>query len=389
MFVEPRARSMAIAVQRIDPDIEGIARLVIEELRHGGCAGWICNTVDRAQAACRAAAALAPDIPRLLLHARMLPEQRNERERRLERWLGSQNRDAQRPERVLVIGTQVLEQSLDVDFDLLVTDLAPVDLLLQRAGRLHRHRDRTNRSSAHPTPRLWIAYPAGAAAHLPIKPIASVYSEALVRATVRTLAGRPQITLPEDIEGLVEEVYHGTIPEPDDALHDAYIAHVGGSIAQRQNAQTRVLPHPTSEDDIFGDLRMPFSDEDDPVIHETLRAITRDAEPSVQVICLVGRDGQVFVSEEAVDPVELTVAPNRPLTGQLVRRTISVSRLSLVRALLNRAEYLPAGWKDRPLLHHRRAIVFTDGVAIVGGDRLLLHPELGLVIQKADVESAA
>lgn len=389
VHVEPWARSMAIDVHRIDPDVEGIARRLLEEIRRGGCAGWICNTVDRAQAACNATAALAPDIPRLLIHARMLPAHRNECERRLERWLGSQSRGAQRPGRVLVIGTQVLEQSLDVDFDFLVTDLAPVDLVLQRAGRLHRHRERTNRSAAHPTPRLWLAYPTGAPEDAPIKEIASVYSEALVRATVRTLARRTQIILPEDIEPLVEEVYHGTIPEPDDPLHNAYIEHVGGSIAKRQNAQTRVLPSPSSEDDIFGDLRMPFGDDDDPVMHETLRAITRDTEPSVQIVCLVGRDGRHFVSEDAADPLDLTVAPSRPLIGRLVRRTVAVSRPSLVRALMENADYLPATWKDRPLLRHRRALVFTDGVAMVGAERLLLHPELGLVIDKARAQPAA
>lgn len=388
VHVEPRGASTSIEIRRIDPDIEGIARLLIEEVRHGGCAGWICNTVDRAQAACQAAAALAPDIPRLLLHARMLPAERNARERRLEQ-LGSHNRGARRPEQILVIGTQVLEQSLDVDFDLLVTDLAPVDLVLQRAGRLHRHRDRTNRSAAHPSPRIWIAYPDGAAEDVPIRTIASVYSEALIRATVRALAVRTRITLPQDIEPLIENVYHGAIPPAEDELYDAYITYAGGAIAKRQNAQTRVLPRPSSEDDIFADLRMPFRDDENPVVHETLRAITRDGEPSVQVVCLIERDGRFFTSEEAVDVLDLSLPPQRPLISRLVKRTITVTRPSVVRALLDGAEYLPAAWKDRPLLRHRRALAFSDGVATIGDTRLRLDSELGLVIGKADAEPSA
>lgn len=208
-------------------------------------------------------------------------------------------------------------------------------------------------------------------------------------ALIGMSSGVPHITLPDEIETLVESVYHGGIPEPDDPLHDAYIDHVGGSIARRQNAQMRMLPQPTWEDDIFSDLRMPFSDDDDPVMHETLRAITRDAEPSVQVVCLVCRGEQVFVSEASIERVDLTTTPDRRLTGHLVRRTITVSRPSLVRALLDDAEYMPARWKDLPLLRHRRALIFTDGVVLVSGDCLRLHPELGLVIEKVHAEPTA
>ena len=66
---------------------------------------------------------------------------------------GKAERDP-RVKRVLV-ATQVIEQSLDLDFDLMITELAPVDLILQRLGRLHRHH-REGRSAHVASPSLYI-----------------------------------------------------------------------------------------------------------------------------------------------------------------------------------------------------------------------------------------
>ena len=289
--VPAHGASVAVEIERVDPDVARLAQAVVEALRPGGCAGWICNTVDRAQKAYAAVARIAPAMPRLLLHARMLPEERQARERQLEALLGPEDRGANRPERCLVIGTQVLEQSLDVDFDLLVSDLAPVDLLLQRAGRLHRHRNRRNRSPAHPEPRMLIAYAQGVFDTVPIREVAAVYADVLVRETLKVLEGRTRITLPDEIESLVEAVYREDLPAADDRLFGKYQQYRGKTIASRQNAEGRLLPSPEIEDDIFGNLTMPFSDDEDPAVHEELRAITRDTELTVQIVCLA-RAGQ-------------------------------------------------------------------------------------------------
>ena len=74
----------------------------------------------------------------LLFHARFAMGDRLEREREVLAQFGTQSRDEERMG-VLLIATQVVEQSLDIDFDVMVTDLAPIDLVIQRAGRLHRH----------------------------------------------------------------------------------------------------------------------------------------------------------------------------------------------------------------------------------------------------------
>ncbi len=70
-------------------------------------------------------------------HSRFLAADRAAKDAELQERFGPRGHG--RPDRHIVVASQVVEQSLDIDFDLLVTDLAPVDLMLQRMGRLHRH----------------------------------------------------------------------------------------------------------------------------------------------------------------------------------------------------------------------------------------------------------
>ena len=378
---KPRGRSVPVALQRHVDDPAAVARLLLDAVADGGCAGWICNTVARAQQACELIRQLDPALDRLLLHSRLLPEERARREQRLESWLGPEREGVHRPHRCIVIGTQVLEQSLDVDFDLLVIDLAPVDLLLQRAGRLHRHQ-RGNRSPRHPHPRLVIVQPDGPLETVNLDRVAKVYAEALLRRSLRALGERPTITLPDDIEALVEEVYREGIPSPDDALLPSMIALLGAHCADRQNADGRLLPRPTHEDDPFGDLKVTCDDDEDPRLHKQLRAETRLGPTSVDLVCLVERDGSLYVDESDPTPLALDAPPDHALTRRLVRRTLSVNRESLVRDLLANASYQPESWPLNALLRYRRAVAFRGGVAVVGDTRLTLDPELGLLIDR-------
>ena len=386
----PRGQPVPVSLARAHGDLETIADDIVQRTEHGGCAGWICNTVDRAQAAYKAIRQRLPaEVPVLLLHARMLPEERAAREQTLEQWLGPEQSSPNRPARCVVVGTQVLEQSLDVDFDLLVTDLAPVDLVLQRAGRLHRHTDRRNRSAAHPTPRLILVHPDGDFAHVDLREVAIVYAEALVRETLRALHGRTTITLPDDIEPLVEAVYRTDLPVADDALFGAHIEHLGIGAAKSQDAAARLIPRPSQPGDIFGDLKVWLDDEENPALHEKLRAMTRDADDSVQVVCHVGRGNAVFVSEQDSTPLDLASKPDRQLAARLARRTVNIGNAFLVRALLGGASVSPEGWQEVALLRHRRALVFVDGTAQVGDRRLTLDAQLGLVIERPSARSTS
>lgn len=119
-----------------------IAELLDRELADGGCAVVIRNTVREAQETYEAVASVFGRGHTTLLHSRFLAAERAARDRQMLKLFGKDS--AQRPFRHVVVATQVIEQSLDVDFDLMLTDPAPMDLVLQRVGRLHRH-DRAER----------------------------------------------------------------------------------------------------------------------------------------------------------------------------------------------------------------------------------------------------
>ncbi len=124
-------------------DEESVLALIAEQARAGRCIAWIRNTVSDAR---RAHALLtermqASDV--MLFHSRYAMGDRLDIENAVLARFGKHSSAAQRKGRVLV-GTQVLEQSLDFDVDLMVSDLAPIDLVIQRAGRLQRHARQAN-----------------------------------------------------------------------------------------------------------------------------------------------------------------------------------------------------------------------------------------------------
>lgn len=117
---------------------EGVIQGIREALSTGKCVCWIRNTVADALAAhALFAGSLSPESL-ILFHARFALYDRLETEERILSHFGKEGGADERRGK-LVIATQVVEQSLDADWDFIVTDIAPMDLLIQRAGRLQRH----------------------------------------------------------------------------------------------------------------------------------------------------------------------------------------------------------------------------------------------------------
>jgi CRISPR-associated endonuclease/helicase Cas3 len=112
--------------------------IIINEAKQGRCVCWVRNTVKDAIEAYEELAKAYPKDKLTLFHARFAMCDRQRIEDDVLKRFGKESTAEQREGRILV-ATQVVEQSLDVDFDALITDLAPMDCIIQRAGRLHRH----------------------------------------------------------------------------------------------------------------------------------------------------------------------------------------------------------------------------------------------------------
>ena len=221
------------------------ADAALEEVERSADAGkavvYIRNTVDDASEAYAAlkARGLAPD----LFHSRFALVDRLEIEKKVTATFGKGSTSATRAGRVL-IATQVVEQSLDLDFDVLVTDLAPIDLLIQRAGRLWRH----YRKEREGRPELLVVGPqpidepgeSGSA-----EPFGAAYvykDHARLWLTARTLQDAGAIESPGGLRALVESVYGEGVEERIPvALQDSLFAAEGRAGADRGAATTNLL----------------------------------------------------------------------------------------------------------------------------------------------------
>ncbi|WP_025183444.1 CRISPR-associated helicase/endonuclease Cas3 [Leptospira kirschneri] len=196
-------------------NISEIAGKILESIQNEGNVLWICNTIQKAQQVYSYLKDYKTEISDTfylkLFHSRFKFKDRKIIEQEIESLFGPENSDEKysRPKRGILIATQVAEQSLDIDFDYLVTDIAPIDLLLQRLGRIHRH-NRTNRAGCFPEPSALILVPASLEE---FKSFSSMYYEFTIAKTLALLSETSTIQLPQMYRKFVEEVYSTQIPK--------------------------------------------------------------------------------------------------------------------------------------------------------------------------------
>ena len=257
-----------------------------EKLMDGGCAIVILSTIRRAQEFAKEVRAQMPEAEIILLHSAFLMPDRAARERELLQKLGKRSTKAER-DYLIVIGTSVLEQSLDIDGDVMLTDLCPMDLLLQRLGRLHRHAIHDSmRPEQLKAAQCYVIEPDEDAFE---SGTSRIYGDYLLMRTKKRLPDH--ITLPTDIPNLVQDCY-GTW-DPQFAGEEVSIYQKAGekeikkTKLKRTGAQTYVLGDPDeSLTGWLGNVKSDFSE-------GKAMAQVRDAENSIEVLLFIKHEDEI------------------------------------------------------------------------------------------------
>ena len=369
-----------------------------DALREGGCAGVIVNTVKKAQAVAARLRAELPEFEVIVFHAQFLMPDRTAKERALMKRIGKHSTPEQR-DKLIVVGTQVLEQSLDIDLDFLVTELCPMDLLIQRIGRLHRHENRTR---PRPMAQARCAvldtgtedFDEGSKA---------VYGEWLLWRTRKLLPAA--ITLPDDIAPLVQDVYGW---EPD--LLSASVQSMAARAAY-ENAQNKkrskaeeftILPPEEHKKRPARNVLDGWMEDVGAVSDNGARAAVRDGDPSIDVLVMM-RDtaGNVrFLPDEMGQPgacVPTDEPPQPEMALQIARQKLRLpgyfsKRWSVeqtIDALEARNREVFGLWQQSPLLRGELILLLDDHLtAQLAGQVLQYDRENGLTYRKEEENEA-
>ena len=386
-------RRSTVRLRRLTKD--ALVPLLTEALADGGCALVVRNTVRRAQETYELLReTFGEDVG--LNHARFTIGDRLAKDADLLRRFGPPRSRPDRPHRAVVVATQVVEQSLDVDFDLLVSDLAPIDLVLQRMGRLHRHdRPRPPRLA---TPTCYIDYlPSTASDDPAVEPGAkAIYGEQdmLMSAAAldRVLDGPGVVTVPDDVHDLIEAVYGADAPVPprwQETVSQAREAYEAERSNKFKSAQGFLLDEPKKSrrsTSLVGWLHTTASDNE-----EKGRAQVRDGEDSLEVIlldlhrvggqeeprtlpCQPGGTVHIIPTDRVPDPKVV-----RAMALSAVRLPASLSNTRVIDQVIDELErWVVPAWQDEPQLRGQLFLLLEDGRAHLGGKTLEYSPTTGL-----------
>lgn len=286
---------------------------------------WIENTVLEAQERYLDLAARAADIGVAcgLLHSRYSVEDRHVLEEKWVNQFGKAGRDKRTEQGRILVGTQVLEQSVDIDADFMVSRFAPTDMLLQRMGRLWRHSE-TPRCPAASCEAWLLAPTLEKAVSFPEKAFgisAFVYSPYVLCRSLEVWTSLASVSLPSDIRGLIESTYQSRQEEDRMAFMLAELDNGSrwrkGRIAMQQLARLTLAEAGNTLPESKAQTRYSETDNFDVLL---LRNISLVSEEKVTRITLLnGQQWNLPWNRQALNKAQW-----RQLTAILMRQVVAV-----------------------------------------------------------------
>jgi CRISPR-associated endonuclease/helicase Cas3 len=277
-------RSVEVAIKSTSDD--EIVEILDNITSDGGFVGIILNTVGRAQILARSLSGRFGRDHVRLLHSRYTNIDRTTKEAEVLEILKNGDRNS-KSSRMFIVGTQVMEQSLDLDFDVMVTDLCPIDLLLQRMGRLHRHvRERPDKA----TKATCYILDTGDGAFE--KGSEMIYGKYHLMNSRRLLSHKDILCLPEEIPLLVRQAYSDEGIDMPEELQNEYLGarqKMATSIKIKESkAKAFQIKLPERTRNLVGWLYAGADDSE-----RTAQATVRDTNGSIEVILVQkGDDGK-------------------------------------------------------------------------------------------------
>lgn len=352
----------------------------------GGCVGVIVNTVRKAQEIAAELQSAFPKAEVIIMHAQFIMTDRAGEEQILKRVGKHSTPESRRG--LIIVGTQVLEQSLDLDFDLMITELCPMDLLLQRTGRLHRHN--RVRPQGLETACCFVldetddSFDSGSAA---------IYGEWLLMRTRALLPNK--LTIPSDIPLLVQRVYDENddrmLGELTEGMESAQEEYVKKTKKKERNACNWLIGKPSERKgkslDGWLDNAIGLSSE------QAGERAVRDGDPSIDVIALMrDAEGQIHtVSDECERVIPADRPPSREEALLIARQKLRLPGFfgrrwnidSTITQLESETKSNFSAWQDSALLKEELVLLFDNELnAVLGEVRLHYDIKTGLTYEK-------
>ena len=389
-------------------DDAGLVTDLQTRLQNGGCALVVRNTVANAQRTYETLRAVFGEDVRLV-HSRFTQQDRQDNDEWLVRTFGKPGK-SRRPKRAIVVGTQVVEQSLDIDFDVLYSDLAPIDLVFQRMGRVHRHQ-RDSRPLLLAQPRCILMGISGKDCPKPRVDRGSsyVYDEDVLLRTAAYVLDKEDAGdawgIPTDIGTAVAAVYEESVVTPDlwsDTLQRTKKSKEDKAHSKTEGAAIGLLAPPANSNtaSLIGWLGgdNPDGDPDEMGI-----VGVRDGDSGVEVL-LVERQGEGIVTiptdrHPKSREIDLQELPSGALRERLVRSLVSIPSMRLrvkgrglevvidefIHDLEKETRDLGVNWEKDFMLRGQLVVPLQDGEYRTGfGKTISYRRDIGLQIFDTD-----